>query len=160
MSTLITAERPDTPDARALIAELEAHLEPLYPRESRHGLSVERLLREQVAFFVARHDGVPAGCGGVQVFGREYAEIKRMWVRPRFRGLGLGRQMLEHLAAYATTQRVGLLRLETGIHQHDAIALYERNGFCRIPPFGPYWNDPVSRCYEKNLGAAVTPDAA
>jgi len=42
MSATITAERPDTADAIALIAELEAQLEPLYPRASRHGLSVER----------------------------------------------------------------------------------------------------------------------
>jgi hypothetical protein len=46
-----------------LISELEAHPEPLYPQESRHGLSVARLIEEQVAFFVIRHDGEPAGCG-------------------------------------------------------------------------------------------------
>jgi GNAT superfamily N-acetyltransferase len=152
--TLITAERPDTPDASALIEELETHLASLYPRESRHGLSVERLLRERVAFFVTRHEGAAAGCGGVQVFGPEYAEIKRMYVRPAFRGLGLGRLMLEHLTAHARAQGVGLLRLETGVHQHEAIALYERGGFRRIPPFGPYWDDPVSRCYEKKIGDA------
>jgi putative acetyltransferase len=150
--TLITAERPDSPDAVALIEELDAHLSALYPKESQHGLSVEKLLREQVAFFVTRHDGAAVGCGGVQLFGREYAEIKRMYVRPQFRGLGLGRLMLEHLAARARRQGITRLRLETGIHQHEAIALYERTGFRRIPPFPPYWDDPVSRCYEKELG--------
>ena len=94
MPTVITAERPDTPDAAALIEELETHLASLYPSESRHGFSVERLLKEQVAFFVTRHDGIAAGCGGVKVFAGEYAEIKRMYVRPAFRGLGLGRSML------------------------------------------------------------------
>jgi ribosomal protein S18 acetylase RimI-like enzyme len=151
MSTVIAAERPDTPDASALIEELETHLASFYPIESRHGLSVARLLSEQVAFFVTRHDGVAAGCGGVKVVGREYAEVKRMWVRPRFRGLGLGRRMLEHLTDYARRQDVPVLRLETGIHQHEAIALYERSGFRRIPPFGPYREDPVSLCYEKAL---------
>jgi ribosomal protein S18 acetylase RimI-like enzyme len=151
MATSITAERPDTPDAARLVEELEAHLASLYPVASRHGLSIERLLREQVAFFVTRHDGVPAGCGGVQVFGREYAEVKRMYVRPEFRGLGLGRLMLDRLTAHAREHGVPLLRLETGIHQHAAIALYERSGFRRIPPFGPYFDDPLSRCYERRL---------
>jgi hypothetical protein len=54
MPASITPERPDTPDARALIAELDAHLEPIYARESRHGYSVEKLLAEGVAFVVIR----------------------------------------------------------------------------------------------------------
>lgn len=160
MSTVITAERPDAPDATALIDELEAHLASFYPIESRHGLSVERLIRERVAFFVTRHDGAPAGCGGVQLFGQEYAEIKRMWVRPSFRGLGLGRLMLDHLTTHAREHGTRLLRLETGIHQREAIALYEQCGFRQIPPFGPYWDDPVSRCYEKDLGAGTTSASA
>ena len=53
MPAIITPERPDTPDARALIAELEAYLEPLYPSESRHGYSVEKLIAEGVAFFLS-----------------------------------------------------------------------------------------------------------
>jgi len=151
MPTVIAPERPDTPQASALVEELEAHLSTLYAIESRHGLSVERLVREHVAFFVARQDGVPAGCGGVQLFGREYAEVKRMYVRPEFRGLGIGRRILERLTAHAREHGMPVLRLETGIHQTEAIALYEREGFRQIPPFGPYWNDPVSRCYEKVL---------
>ena len=93
----------------------------------------------------------PAGCGGIQLVGTEYGEIKRMQVRPAFRGAGLAKMMLEHLSDYATCHGVGVLRLETGIHQHAAIGLYERAGFRRIPPFGPYTDDPVSRCYEKRL---------
>ena len=151
MPACITPERADTADARALISELEAHLEPLYPRESRHGYSVEKLVTEAVAFFLIRHDGAPAGCGGIQLFGAEYGEVKRMYVRPQFRGLGLAKLMLDHLADYARDQGVGLLRLETGIHQHAAIGLYERAGFRRIPPFGEYKEDPLSRCYEKHI---------
>jgi putative acetyltransferase len=60
--------------------------------------------------------------------------------------------MLDHLADYARSNGVELLRLETGIHQHAAIRLYEQEGFRRIPPFGPYRDDPVSRCYEKRIG--------
>jgi hypothetical protein len=102
----ISAERPDSPEAMELIAELEASLEPLYPSESRHGLSVERLIEARVAFFVLRYDGTPAGCGGVQLFGREYGELKRI---PEFdtdlqellKSLDRWRNMLEHYAIEA-----------------------------------------------------------
>jgi len=151
MPTEIAEERPDSADAMALIAELDALLMPLYAAESRHGFSVEKLLRDGVAFFVTRHDGLPAGCGGVKIFGSEYAEVKRMYVRPKFRGLGLGKLMLNHLADYSRKQGIEILRLETGIHQTEAIQLYEQYGFQRIPPFGDYREDPVSVCYEMRL---------
>jgi GNAT superfamily N-acetyltransferase len=148
---VITPEDPASPDATALIAELDAHLEALYPRESRHGFSVQKLIADSVAFFVIRDSGVPAGCGGIKLFGTEYGEIKRMYVRPQFRGLGLARQLLDYLTDHARAHGVGVLRLETGIHQHAAIRLYEQVGFRRIPPFGEYRDDPVSRCYEKGI---------
>ena len=151
MTTVITAEPPDTADAILLISELEAQLEPLYPKTSRHGYSVEKLMKQGVAFFVTRHDGVLVGCGGIELFGTEYGEIKRMYVRPQFRGLGFARLMLDHLADYTRAQGITLLRLETGIHQHAAISLYERMGFYRIPPFGSYTDDPLSRHYEKRI---------
>lgn len=151
MTAIIRAERPDAPDARALIAELDALLMPLYPSESRHGFSVEKLLADKVAFFVIRWEGVPAGCGGVKLFGSEYGEIKRMYVRPSFRGRGLARLMLKHLEDHARGQGVGLLRLETGIHQREAITLYKSMGFEKIPPFGEYKPDPLSLCFEKRL---------
>jgi GNAT superfamily N-acetyltransferase len=148
MTITINAERPDTPDASALIAELDAELEPLYARESRHGYSVDQLLAEGVAFFVLRSDGIPAACGGVKLVAGSYAEVKRMFVRPAFRGAGLSRVMLDHLIRFAREQRMPLVRLETGIHQTAAIALYESAGFRRVPPFGEYREDPVSFFYE------------
>lgn len=151
MSTIITREPPNSADAVVLITELEAHLEPLYPTKSRHGYSVEKLIAQAVAFFVLRHDDVPAGCGGIQLFGKEYGELKRMYVRPAFRGLGFGKLLLDHLADYARAHGIDLLRLETGIHQKAAIRLYEGMGFHRIPPFAEYTDDPLSLCYEKRI---------
>jgi putative acetyltransferase len=151
VSVVIVEERPDTPDAVALIGELDAHLGALYAVESRHGFSVEKLLRDGVQFFVARDDGRPAGCGGVLLVGREYAEIKRMYVRPEFRGRRIGRLMLDHLIEHARQRGFTTIRLETGIHQQEALALYEGRGFRKIPPFGPYRDDAVSLCYELRL---------
>jgi GNAT superfamily N-acetyltransferase len=152
MSLSIELERPDTPDATALIDELEAILSPGYPPESRHGYSVQKLIDQGVAFFVARENGVPAACGGVQLFGAEYGELKRMYVRPAFRGRGLAQRLLERLAAHARERGVALLRLETGIHQAEALRLYERWGFTRTGPFGAYRDDPLSIFMERRIG--------
>lgn len=151
MTTVIVRERPDTIEARQLIDELEADLGPHYPKESRHGYSIEKLLQQGVAFFVMRQGENSAGCGGVQLFGTEYGEIKRMYIRPHFRGLGLGKLMLDHLADYARQQGLSVLRLETGIHQTAAIQLYQRYGFQSIPPFSDYKPDPLSIFYEKRI---------
>ena len=152
MKTIIALERPDTPDAVMLIEELEAHLALFYPSTSRHGYSVEKLIKQGVAFFVTRHNNTPAGCGGVQFFGAEYGELKRMYVRPKFRGRGLAKLMLEHLEAHSIEHNIHLLRLETGIHQKEAIKLYERMGYKPRPPFGEYTNDPLSIFFEKKIG--------
>jgi hypothetical protein len=52
---------------------------------------------------------------------------------------------------HAQAHGVTLLRLETGIHQREAIGLYEHSGFYRIPPFGPCTDDSLSRCYERRI---------
>jgi GNAT superfamily N-acetyltransferase len=152
MPITIVEERPDTADAVQLLTELDAHLAGYpYPQESRHAFSIDKLLREGVAFFVTRYGGQPAGCGGLKLFGREYGEVKRMFVRPAYRGTGLGKAMLDHLARYASERQVNVLRLETGIYQPEAIGLYERFGFQRRRRFGEYKVDPVSIYYEKTI---------
>jgi GNAT superfamily N-acetyltransferase len=143
---------PDSADAVELIGELDDHLmaHP-YPPQSRHAFSVEKLLRERVVFFVARYEGQLAGCGGIKLFGTDYGEVKRMFVRPEFRGKGLGKAMLRHLAEYAVHKGASVLRLETGIYEVEAIGLYEGFGFARRSPFGEYVEDPLSVYLEKKI---------
>ncbi len=155
MPFAIRRERPDTGEASRLIAELEAALAPHYPVESRHGYSVEKLLREDVHFFVLRAGPLPAACGGIQFYA-DFGELKRMFVRPQFRGRGFGRAVLVQLEAHARAQGRDVIRLKTGIHQHDAIRLYDRGGFVRIPPFAPYSEDPLSLFFEKTLAREAT----
>jgi GNAT superfamily N-acetyltransferase len=152
MHITIIEERPNSTDAVQLITELDAHLagHP-YPQESRHAFSIDKLVREGVAFFVTRYEDKPAGCGGLKLFGREYGEVKRMYVRPDYRGLGLGKAMLHRLVEYARERQVSVLRLETGIYQPEAIGLYEGFGFLRRPPFGEYKDDPLSVYFEKTI---------
>src|SRR5258708_40230960 len=117
MSITINHERADSAEASALVEELDALLIPMYPIESHHGLAVDQLVNQDVAFFVARLDGLAAGCGGLKFYNKEYAEVKRMYVRPEFRGRGLAKAILKHLESHSWNQGVSLLRLEAGIHQ-------------------------------------------
>lgn len=154
MTITIQPERPDTADAMTLINELTAYLTPLSPPESQHGYSVEKLIEAGVQFYVVRVDGEPAACSGVQRFDAEppYGELKRMYVRPSHRGLGLAKQMIQVIEGYLKEQDVHILRLETGIAQTEAIALYKKSGFLARTPFGAYWDDPNSLYFEKILG--------
>lgn len=153
MQITIEASRPDSDDATQLIAELDQYLDDLpYTPESRHAYSVEKLVKEGVSFFVAFVDGRSAGCGGLKLFDRDYAEVKRMYVRPEFRGVGLGKAILDHLAQYALDRGISVLRLETGIYQVEAVGLYERWGFERREPFGEYQEHSLSLYFEKWIG--------
>jgi GNAT superfamily N-acetyltransferase len=160
-SITIRQERPDTREAQALIEELETYLASLYPVEARYGLSVARLLEEQVAFFVLRVDELPTGCSGVKFYGKAYAELKRMYVRPGYRGQGLGQMVLAHLEEHARSLGIPIMRLETGIYQEAAIRLYERMGYHQRPSFGDYQAGSLNLFYEKALAghpAEVQPD--
>ncbi len=149
----IIQESPDSPDARLLIETLEAYLEPLYPAESRHGLSITQLTQEGVAFFVVRVDGTAAGCAGLKLFStpEPYGEVKRMYVQPQFQGQGLAKKLLNHLANVARSRGTNLLRLEAGIYQLEALNLYKAMEFYDVPPFGSYQEDSLSVFYEKHL---------
>jgi putative acetyltransferase len=85
-----------TDDARVLIAELDAELGVAYAPEQRHGLSIAGVFRPGVLFFVARSGGEAVGCGGV-AFEDSFAEVKRMYVRPRARGRGVAQAILARL---------------------------------------------------------------
>jgi len=82
-----------------------------------------------------------------------------MFVRPEARGLGIGRQLLEALEAHAAAAGLTVLRLETGVAQPEALRLYERAGYTRRGPFGPYAADPLSVFLEKRLDASPSPSA-
>ena len=148
---IIVETSPLALEARALLVELDAALmEHDYPPESRHAFSVERLIAEHVMFFVLIVDGTPAACGGIKLC-PDYAEVKRMYVRPEYRGQKLSHKILTHLETTACSNGVGLLRLETGIHQHAAISIYRSAGFVECGPFGEYVLDPNSVYLEKQL---------
>ena len=134
-----------------MLARLDAYCAALYPAESNHLLDIASLMQGDVLFLVARDvDGAAVGCAAL-VNKQEYGEVKRMFVDERRRGLGTGRKLLEHLVMFARMSGLSVLRLETGIHQPEAIGLYERMGFERRAPFGDYREDPLSLFMELRL---------
>jgi putative acetyltransferase len=96
-------------------------------------------------------DGEAAGCGAFVDRGGEYAEVKRMFVLPSYRGLGVGRRLLGELEALARAAGLALARLEAGVSQPEALGLYESAGYRRRGPFGDYPDDPLSVFMEKRL---------
>jgi putative acetyltransferase len=142
---------PGAPAVRALIAQLDQYQQALYPPQSNHLVPVEALRRPNVVFLVAYLGPEVVGCGALVDQGGEYGEIKRMYVQPSCRGAGVGRAILDALAAQARTRALRHLRLETGIAQPEARALYERAGFRPCGPFGQYREDPLSLFMELDL---------
>jgi putative acetyltransferase len=140
----VALEHPAQPEVLALIEELDAYQAALYPPESNHGIGVEALARPGVLFAVARdEEGAAVGCGAL-VLGEDHGELKRMYVRPGRRGLGVGKALLAFLEAEASRRGCTRFMLETGISQPEALRLYERSGYARRGPFGTYAADPLS----------------
>lgn len=126
-----------TDEVRALVAELEATLAAGYPPEQRHGLALDAIFQPHIRFFVARVDGVAAGCGGVALFD-DLAEVKRMYVRDGVRGRGVADAVLAAIEDAARAAGATRLCLETGDQQHAAMRFYQRSGFQRCAAFGDY----------------------
>ena len=147
----IRPERPDQPDVMRLIEALDAYVNSLYPPESNHLLDVAALSNAAVAFLVVRDGDEAIGCGALLNDPRGWGEVKRMVVRADRRGRGIGRRVLAELERVAREAGLSLLRLETGIHNADALALYRRAGFIERGPFGDYAPDPLSVFMEKRV---------
>jgi putative acetyltransferase len=147
----IARERPDQPDVTRLIEALDAHAIALYPPESNHLLDIAALCDAAVTFLVVRAGGAAIGCGALLRDPRGWGEIKRMYVRPDTRGRGIGRRVLAELEMTARASGLPLLRLETGIHNTEALALYRGAGFVEREAFGDYAPDPLSVFMEKSV---------
>ena len=150
-TVVVRIESPDQADVRKLLEQLDAHMSSLYPAESNHLLGVEALLRPDIRFFVARQSGTARGCGALKLGTDGTAEVKRMYVDPASRGSGIGKSLMSAIEEIAQRESVRILRLETGIHQPEAIGLYVASGFREIPAFPPYRPDPLSRFFAKEF---------
>ncbi|HEY1131052.1 MAG TPA: GNAT family N-acetyltransferase [Roseateles sp.] len=146
---------PGHPDARALIAQSEALASRLYPAESNHFEPPEGLRGPDGSFWGCWLGDTLVGCGGVKHLappdGPSYGEIKRLFVLESLRGRGIAKLLMARLEGEVLARGVHLVRLETGIYQPEAIALYQRLGYVAREPFGEYAVDPLSVFFERVL---------
>lgn len=149
--TIETAD-PVGSTARALIDALCAEMSDRYGSPP-SPFSLSEAATPRTVFLLARLDGQSVGCGALRQFNVETAEIKRMYVAPAGRRMGIARRILVALEQHAKDFGYAAIRLETGIQQPEAQRLYESLGYQRIANFGPYVSSTISVCYEKPLRA-------
>jgi DNA-binding MarR family transcriptional regulator/GNAT superfamily N-acetyltransferase len=147
-SVKITAVDPEHPDARYCLAEYVAELNRRSQRGFDPSVGATALPHEvrppAGQFFVAYLHGEAIGCGAVKHHAGAPTEIKRMWIAPAARGLGLGRRLLEELEACALAGGARVARIETSTVLTEALALYRSTGWIEVPafndePFADHW---------------------
>jgi putative acetyltransferase len=138
----------DSPDFAGLVLALDAELEDRYP-----GLSEDEpsTAQDLLVAVVGYRGDAPVGCGALRELESGVGEIKRMFVLPQARRLGVARRMLELLEVQARALGYSSVRLGSGVRQPEALALYELSGYRRIPLFGEYEGAELCVCYEKAL---------
>jgi putative acetyltransferase len=147
----VAQESPNQPEVIALIADLDAFQDSLYPAEARYALDLASLSQPNVTFFVARtSSGAAVGCGAV-VFGASYGELKRMYVNQGHRSKGVVTEILRAIEAAAEEAGCKELVLETGPYQPEALRFYARHGYRRCGAFGAYPEHPLSVFMNKKL---------
>lgn len=147
-------EDPRAPDVAALLAELIAYIEDLYPEDEDDPPApwTHDSLAAFGAFLVARIDGRPAACGGLAPMADPATlEIVRMYVRPAHRGGALADQILTALEAEARAKGAHTLLLRCGPRQPAALRVYARNGYTQRGAFAHHREHETNVFLEKTL---------
>jgi putative acetyltransferase len=149
---MITINRTETsdPDFLGLVQLLDADLAE---RDGDDHAFYAQL--NQTAFLahaiVAYWQGVAVGSGALKPFADGMMEVKRMYTLPPYRGRGIAKTVLAALEAWAAEMGSHKCVLETGQNQPEALAMYAKQGYQRIPNYGQYADVPNSVCFEKAL---------
>jgi DNA-binding MarR family transcriptional regulator/GNAT superfamily N-acetyltransferase len=149
----IRVDAPTSADARfclrSYFAELDARFDSGFDPGRSISAEADELMEPRGLLLTARLRDQPIGCGALKLHGRDPVEIKRMWVAPATRGLGLGRRLLYELEQRARLRGATLVRLETNRALTEAIALYRSAGYIEVGPFNdePY----ADHWFEKRL---------
>jgi DNA-binding MarR family transcriptional regulator/GNAT superfamily N-acetyltransferase len=135
----VTACDPQHRDARrairAYVTELADRFEDGFDPALSISATNDEMSPPAGLFLLATLHGEPVGCGALKFHSGAPAEVKRMWVAPEVRGLGLGRRLLAELEAQAAAHGVRVLRLETNRTLSEAISLYRTAGYREVEAF-------------------------
>jgi DNA-binding MarR family transcriptional regulator/GNAT superfamily N-acetyltransferase len=153
----VAVEDPASPDARWCLERFTADLDGRFDRGFDPAASTSADAAELTlpagALLVARLRRRPVGCGAVRLHERGVAHVKRMWVAPEARGLGLGRRLLGELESLARDRGAAVARLETNRSLTEAIALYRASGYREVGAFSE--ERYADHWFEKPLRPAV-----
>jgi len=122
-----------------------------YTAEQTFGYSVEQLERAAVYLVAAAVAGQTVGVAGIELQDGEFAELKRFYVQPSFRGRGVADALILALLDHARDHGRSIVRLETGDQQRAALGFYRRHGFGEVDRFGPYLDSETSICLQRSL---------
>ncbi len=138
-------------DFKKLVLELDDDLKTYYKEEkSFYGKlnSIENIKYVVIAY---DKDANAVGCGGIKEFSLNEMEIKRMYVPPNYRGIGIASLILNELENWSRDLKYKKCVLETLKEKPYAIAFYKKNGYGVVPNFGEYVNAENSICFEKKI---------
>ncbi|WP_319004313.1 GNAT family N-acetyltransferase [Yersinia massiliensis] len=140
------------PEVIALIAQLDAYQDVLYPVESNHAVSIESMRLVRTFAYIAKLEGKAVGCAILFLPNTLFPEIKRVFVSPEHRGYGIATILITSIINRSNVLDISEIFLETGTYQPDAIQLYRRLGFEVTSAFGDYQHDASSIYMMKSLG--------
>ncbi len=146
----IVRTNSNSPEFRALVALLDQDLR-LRDGEEHDFYAAFNKIDSLAQIVVAYADSVAVACGAFKKYSEQVVEIKRMFVLPEHRGLGIAGRVLSELEAWASELGFSESILETGKKQPEAIQLYKKSGYQLIPNFGQYHEVDNSVCMRKPL---------
>jgi len=145
-----TRTTSENPDFKALIGELDDELCRIYNTKKEDYEEYNRITGLPTVV-LAYENGIAIACGCFKQFDEKRIELKRMYVKPAFRGKGIASAMVAELERWATELGYQTAILETGIGQPEAIALYRKLGYKDIPHFGEFLEQSRSVCLGKRI---------
>jgi ribosomal protein S18 acetylase RimI-like enzyme len=150
-----TQADPRSADAERCLQQYYAELAARFPSgfklHADDAPNADEFVPPSGCMLVARLFGEPVGCGAIRTLERGVGEIKRMWVSPQVRGLGVGRRLLAELERAAIERKLRAIRLDTNGSLAEALRLYRSCGYREIPryndnPYAQHW-------FEKTLSS-------
>jgi GNAT superfamily N-acetyltransferase len=139
------------PDFALLVVDLDKELWLRYP-STQQNFSPFNKVDETIRVALAYLEDRAVGCGGFRPMDESGTlEIKRMYVVPSARGLGIAKLILQELEVWGKEEGFIHAKLETGVHQPEAIAVYTRAEYHQIPNYPPYTDIAESICMAKKL---------
>lgn len=140
------------PEVIALIAQLDAYQDVLYPVESNHAVSIESMRLVRTFAYIAKLEGKVVGCAILFLPNTPLPEIKRVFVSPDQRGYGIATMLITTIINKSKVFDISKIYLETVAYKSSAVKLYRHLGFEVTSTFGDYQHDALSIYMVKSLG--------